>query len=792
MIHPTLFRARIWLLAFVGATGLCFSVAADTPDTVAPTTNSWRLPRAEAEDGQIAFWTAYLLQKYHYSHQPFDDRISSQFLDSYLEALDPQHMHFLQSDLNGFDRYRTNLDNMLVTRSGTGDVSPGFEVFGRYIERLRERVEYVDELLKKEKFEFNTDERIAVDRRESPYPADLNEARELWRQRLRFEYLQEKLTLQDKKAKADKGESKPDAEPEVPLHDKIVDTLSHRNTRALKRFADWDKNDILGIYLTALSRVYDPHSDYFNRTQLEQFKISMNLQLFGIGAELRAEDGYCKVAKLLPGGPAMKSKKINAEDLIVAVAQSNAAPVDVVDMDLTKIVQMIRGPKGTLVRLTLAPAGKKSERTEITLIRDEIPLEDQAAKGRIIDMPNGKGVTRLGVITLPSFYAPMLDGSAAARKDVLGKYTSIDVAKLLSKFKQENVKGVILDLRYNGGGSLEEAIKVTGLFIKEGPVVQVRDMDGTVQVDKDTDSSVAYDGPLIVFTSRFSASASEIVAGALQDYGRALIVGDISTHGKGTVQTVQSLRPLMRLSETDPEPGALKFTIRKFYRASGGSTQLEGVNPDIVLPSRFNYSKDIGERALDNPMPWDEISSAKYTPVNTVQPYLAELLKRFTHRISTNQDFVYIREDIEEYRKAQADRTISLNEQQRIKEQEEAEQRQKARDKELRARKESEEKVYELTLKQAELPGLPAPLQKTNTVASAELDEMMELSAALGDHVAKDDEDDEEKLLTFDWNAAYLQEAQRIMVDYLDLLAKPSPIAANQRELNPAISTDRN
>ncbi|MBC8094410.1 MAG: carboxy terminal-processing peptidase [Akkermansiaceae bacterium] len=745
--------------------------------------------RVGQEEGQIAFWTASLLKNYHYSHHPFDDSISSQFLDRYFESLDPQHLHFIQSDLNQFERYRTNLDNLTLTRSGVGDVSPGIEIFNRFMDRLQQRVAYVDELLKQEKFQFNTDERISVDRRETPYPQDLKEAKALWHQRLRFEYLQEKLGLESKATKA----KAPKTEPAKSVHDQIVDTLSHRYHRTLRMFTDWDKNDVLGIYLTALSHVYDPHSDYFNREQLDQFKISMNLQLFGIGAELRSEDGYCKVARLLPGGPAMKSKKINPEDLIVGVAQSNQPPVDVVEMSLTKIVQLIRGPKGTEVRLVLSPAGKKADRMEVTLIRDEIPLEDSAAKGKIIEMPNGKtGNVRLGVINLPSFYAPMMETSPGTIKDALGKYTSVDVAKLLSKFKQEGVGGVILDLRYNGGGSLEEAIRLTGLFIKEGPVVQVKGIDGGIQVDKDTDPGIAYDGPLVVLTSRFSASASEIVAGALQDYGRALIVGDSSTHGKGTVQTVQNLRPLMRLSETDPEPGALKFTIRKFYRASGASTQLKGVMPDIVLPSRLNYSKDIGEAALENPLPWDVIQGAKLEKLNLVQPYLAELMKRSSDRIATNQDFVYVREDIEEYRKAQADKTISLNEKQRLKENTDAEARQKVRDKELRARKDPEEKVYEITLKNADLPGLPPPVQKTNSLAAkTEIQapgtndvETAVVKALEADIVEPgQDADAEEKLLAFDWNVANLTEAERILIDYLALFPKRSPMIADQKEV---------
>jgi carboxyl-terminal processing protease len=748
------------------------------------------------EDGRIAFLTAKLLEQYHYSHHTFDDSISSQFLDRYLESLDPQHLHFLQSDLNHFERYRTNLDNLTVTQKGVGDPSPAFVIFKRFMQRLKERVAYADDLLKNEKFQFNTDERIAIDRREAPYPKDLKEAKNLWRQRLRFEYLQEKLGLEStnklgglKPGLTNSIAEKKPVEPAKSVPEQIVDTLSHRYHRTQRIFTDWDSDDVLGIYLTALTHVYDPHSDYFNKEALDGFKISMNLQLFGIGAELRSEDGFCKIERLLAGGPAMKSKKITAGSYIVAVAQSNQPPVDVIDMSLTKVVQLIRGPKGTQVELTLTPGAKSSERTTLTLIRDEIPLEDQAAKGKVIELPNGKGgTTRIGVINLPSFYAPMMDAIASTKKEVLGKFTSVDVAKLLTKFKQENVSGVILDLRYNGGGSLEEAIKVTGLFIKDGPVVQVKDIEEKIQVDKDTDPTVVYDGPLVVLTSRFSASASEIVAGALQDYGRALIVGDSSTHGKGTVQTVQSLKPWLRPTDPDAEErAALKFTIRKFYRASGASTQLKGVMPDIVLPSRWNFSKDIGEASLENPLPWDIIPTARYDKVNMVQPYLSELLKRSNARIATNQDFVYVREDIEEFRKQQADKTISLNEKTRLKEKDESEARQKARDKELRARKESSEKVYELTLKQADLPGLPPPVQKTNSLALKTTFNISGTNAVTAVKPAPtdimespEDVESEDKTPAVDAN---LNEAERILMDYLLLLSKQSPLFATQDSL---------
>jgi len=355
--------------------------------------------------------------------------------------------------------------------------------------------------------------------------------------------------------------------------------------------------------------------------------------------------------------------------------------------------------------------------------------------------------------------------------------TSADVAKLLDKFKQQNVRGVILDLRGNGGGSLEEAIKLTGLFIKDGPVVQVEASDGTIQVDEDRDPSVAYDGPLIVLTSRSSASASEIVAGALQDYGRALVVGDSSTHGKGTVQNLNSLRPFLRMAETDTnDPGALKVTIRKFYRASGASTQLKGVMPDIVLPSVLNYWKDIGESSLENPLPWDTIPSTKYEKLNLVQPYLSGLLKRSTERVATNQDFAYVREDIEEYRKQQADKTISLNEKQRLQEAQETEARLKARDKERLARPEPDEKVYEITLKQAARPGLPPPLQRTNSLAmkttpgggsGAAIASPAAAATPAAPAVSDDPDDPRPPAVDVD-----LVEAEHIMADYVSLLPK--------------------
>ena len=466
-------------------------------------------------------------------------------------------------------------------------------------------------------------------------------------------------------------------------------------------------------------------------------------------------------------------------------------------MNLNKAVQLIRGPKDTMVRLKIVgPAASAATSTEITLKRDEIKLEDSAAKAKIIELPNPEnGVSlRLGVIDLPSFYAPFDLGArrmelAKSGEGNAPKTTTADVLLLLKKLKDENVAGIILDLRRNGGGSLEEAIKLTGLFIKEGPVVQVRSFDPAnhnkenIEQEPDRDPTVAYGGPLIVLTSKFSASASEILAGALQDYGRAVIVGDASTHGKGTVQSVNPLSNYLRLPASfTNDPGALKLTIKKFYRASGGSTQLKGVVPDIILPSIFNESKEFGESAQENPLPWDTIKSAEYEKLNLVSPYLTELRKNSQQRVAKDREYDYVREDIEQYRKLQADKTVSLNEKKRLKEKEELEARQKSRDKERSARKESLDKVYELNLKQAALPGLPAPTsaQKTNGLAKFTTPDpahtnATEAAEADAPEIKRGDDADEEKPAVPD---VALLEAEHILVDYISVLPRPDLLTA--------------
>ncbi|MDB6031347.1 MAG: prc [Verrucomicrobiales bacterium] len=650
-----------------------------------------------ANDGTIAKVVATILERGHYLRQPFNDEISAKFLDRYLDSLDNLHIYFLQSDLKEFEQYRNSLDDLILKE---GDLSPARVIFKRFRERVQQQYDYANEQLKNEKFKFDSDDKFVLNRKTLARPADLNEAKQFWRERLRYEYLQEKL-----------NKEKPE---------EIVKIISRRYTRVLRAIMEYDNEDVLEIFLTALSRVYDPHSDYMGKSQLENFSIGMKLSLYGIGALLASEDGFCKIKELKPG-PAQRSKKLKPNDRIVAVAQGNEAPVDVVDMKLNKVVELIRGPKGTEVKLTVIPgdATDPSARNVISLVREEIKLEDQEAKAKLYEGDvNGKTM-RWGVIDLPSFYAGFdLEGK---KTDGEQKSTTTDVAKLLKKLMEENVAGVVLDLRRNGGGSLEEAINLTGLFIPEGPVVQVRDSEGNKTVDRDRDPTMLYKGPLIVLTSRFSASASEILAGALQDYGRALIVGDSSTHGKGTVQSLIQLKPYMRQfgMPANQEPGALKVTIRKFYRASGASTQLKGVTPDIILPSVNNFL-EVGESSLENPLPWDTIAAAPFDKLNMVEQYVDELKKRSDKRITSDKDFTYIKDDIERFKKTQAEKSVSLNESVRLKEKQEADERAKARKKELASRPEPKEKIWDITLKLAGSPGLPDPIAHTNLVKRAD------------------------------------------------------------------------
>ena len=723
---------------------------------------STNLPLAPGpNDARIAYLTARLLEEFHYSQQLMDKDVSVRFFDGYLDGLDPRHENFLQSDLAEFASCRTNLDTFTVGANTTANLTPAYAIYRRYLERIRQHADYVNELLSQDKFKFNTGEHIQLDRRHAPYPRDLAEARQLWSQRLRFEYLQEKLSREISPTNSNVVLPLPKS-----ATTEISDTLARHYRWNLRMATNWNSVDVLQAYLNALAHAYDPHSDYFNTQHAQDFSIDMSLSLFGIGATLIEDDGYCTINSFVHGGPAEKSKQLHEKDRIVAVAQGNQPFVDVVDMELNRVVQLIRGPKGSQVRLTISPMDDRAVRRLVTLVRDEIKLEDKEAKAQLIERPDGHGgKVRLGIIDLPSFYATIdLPGNS---DHPAAKSVTADVARLIKKFKSEKVAGIILDLRGNPGGSLEEAVKFTGLFIKDGPVVLARSPEGSVNVDSDTDASVLYDGPLVVLVNRFSASASEIVAAALQDYGRALVVGDVSTFGKGTVQNLNPLKFLIQPAAATNDPGTVKITVRKFYRVSGASTQLKGVLPDIMLPDIWNYSTQVGESSLENPLPWDVIPkedydklNLNYAKLNQVQPYLGNLRLHSAARLATNQEFIYVRQDIDEFLKKQTDKTASLNERERLEERQAADARQKKRDAERAARKAPDVKIYELTVKTADEPGLPPPLGETNIVGTVKSPaDINALAAASAKPPAPPAPD------------AMLEETKQILEDYIPLLS---------------------
>ncbi len=756
---------------------------ASSPGSEKPASQSTNASPVDLKPGpdaaRIAYVTAKMLEGYQYLRRPFDSTISTRFFDAYLTSLDPQHSHFLQSDIDEFSAYRTNLNRLTVPRRGLADTHPAYEIFERYFDRLREHVAYVDEALKTETFDFASDERIPSNRHDLPYPKDLNEAKKIWDQQLRYSYLMEKIARETRKTNASPSTASSTNSTEKSgthksMSEDIADTISKSYHRTLHVFEDWDSSDVLNAYLEALARSYDPHSDYEGPQDYEEFAMQMNLSLFGIGAILKSQDGYCTIEEVM-NGPAKLSGKIKVDDRIVAVAQSNQPPVDIFEMPINKAVRMIRGPKGTEVRLTIIPAGASdSTRQVVTLVRDEIKLENGEAKGKIIDMPVNDGKTvRLGVIDLPSFYATI-----DAQGNPTPKSTTADVAALLKKFREQKVAGVVLDLRRNGGGSLEEAIRLAGLFIKEGPVVQIRHWDGQVDVRDDTDPSIAFSGPLILLTSKFSASASEIVAGALQDYGRALIVGDTSTFGKGTAQQLFYLSKIPALADLTRDPGTLKLTNSKFYRASGASTELRGVAADIVLPSLWNDSSEVGENMLDNHLPWDTIESSTFEKVNMVQPDLQELARRSTERVATNKEFTYLKEDIARTQKQREEKSVSLNEKQQLDDRARVVSQHEAREKERATRKIVEPTVYDLTIALAAAPALPAATPHTNDVSGT--DGQADSDFGLIPRNRSSDRDEFGEAVTSEAEhaeVAKMDEAEHILMDYI-ALSKPGQNAS--------------
>ncbi len=667
-------------------------------------------PKPTPDAGRIAHLTAKLFEQAHYNHHKLDDALAARFLRKYIEALDYTRMFFRQSDLQEFERYRA----MLTSRTLADDASPAFEIFERYEQRVEQAVGWAKEFLKQPP-DFSNDEKIQIDRTKAVWPADEAAARELWRLRVKHELLQEHL-----------NKTKPE---------EAIRLITRRYDRMLRSIREMDADDVGEAYINSLCHAYDPHSDYLGKSELKNFEITMKLSLFGIGAVLKSEDGYTKIVSLVPGGPADMSRQLKVDDRVVAVAQGEDEPVDVVDMKLNKVVEQIRGAKGTKVRLTVIPASApdSSVRKVVTLIREEIKLTEQEAKAKVIEHgSNGAGpVRKLGVIEVPSFYA---DTDRDRNADTNAVSTTRHVAMLIEKLQAQRVDGIVLDLRRNGGGLLDEAVALAGLFIKQGPVVQVKDFRGRIQILDDEDPKVAYDGPLLVLTSHLSASASEIFAAAMQDYGRAMVVGDKKTFGKGTVQT---MLPMANWAFGDAKAGALKLTTQKFYRIAGGSTQHRGVIPDIILPSIYD-SREIGESALDNAMPYDEVSAAVYSRDPVRHQELAELRRRSTERLQKDRDFAYIQDDIARVAQQIKEGYVSLNLAKRQQEKKADENRTDSRKKERKSRNMPEPKLTEIVLH-------PLPPTASTAAATTKPTAAAKVPRDDSSDTDEDDEDDPKK-----------------------------------------------
>jgi carboxyl-terminal processing protease len=630
---------------------------------------------AKSDADQICVSVGRLLEEGHYTHQQLNAEVSQKFLRNYLELLDFSHLFFTQKDVDALTaKYGTALgDDVLL-----GNLRPAYEIYDLYQKRVDERVAKIKELLK-QPMDFNTNATVELRREKVPWPMDEAEADQLWRGRIESELLQEKL-------------SEHPIEPGPQL-------VARRYDRIARNVHEEDREEQVKLYLDALAQTYDPHSEYLSKADFKNFNIQMGLSLVGIGAMLRTEDGYAKIESLVPGGPAQTDGRLKVGDRITAVAQGNSAFVDVRDVRLDKVVEMIRGKKGTRVRLLAIPANAAdpSQRKNVELVRDEIKLKDQEARADIIIKKDENGnPMKLGWLTLPSFYADM---------DRHSKSTTRDVLALLKRLKKENITGLVVDLRRNGGGSLEEAISLTGLFLKSGPIVQTKGSNGNIAISSDPDPSIAYSGPLIVLTSRQSASASEIFAAALQDYGRAVIVGDKQTFGKGTVQTILPIgRFTSLLGSRNDDDGELKLTIQKFYRVAGGSTQLHGVASDIVLPTLTDLP-EFGEGALKNCLPYDEVPKARYTRWSNPL-FIDELKRRSSERVQHDQEFHYVMEDMERLRHKLDENRISLNEDARRKEIQDEKLIKETRSKERLARHEEEPNIYRLTLDTVDKPNL--------------------------------------------------------------------------------------
>ena len=591
-------------------------------------------------------WLVEALEKAHYSKVSIKNLDRDGFIDHYLQKLDNQKLYFINSEVEGFKK---SYEPTLVTYFEQGNLFPGFEIYNSYktnsLKRIKWAIEFLTEYPK-----LDSNRTYAPDRTELDWASSVKELDETWKNLITFEFLNETL------AKLDTNET--------------LDDISESNLTAakqesqkvlLKRYSRWQKNleefeagDVQELYLTALTQMFDPHTTFMNLKEKEKFDQQMNNEFVGIGARLSDEDGYCTIKGLLPGGPAEASRELETNDIILKVAQSDGDFVDVVDMKLPKIVELIKGPKDTVVRLEIRPVNNPSTSKVVSIIRDKIKLTENLASGKIHQVQNGKKIKRIGVVELPSFYGSSGNGPKATD----------DVEEIISKFKNSGIEGIILDLRRNGGGYLSEAVNLAGLFISRGPVVQVKNTDGSIRKKFDFNPKLAWNGPLAILVSRFSASASEIVAGALKNHSRAIIIGDPTTHGKGTVQSLIQMNLPFNFNHANIKKSAAKITIQKYYLPSGSSTQIYGVESDIVMPT-INTFRPIGESDLDYALKSDTIP-----PVNSRRPqneFVYDIhnlmkLKEFSQkRQNTYEEFDYLNDSVEWFKQKQKEKVMSLN-----------------------------------------------------------------------------------------------------------------------------------
>jgi carboxyl-terminal processing protease len=616
-------------------------VTAAVPPATAPANTSAATPQLKplVAQTQAALWASRVLARYHYKATPLDDALSEKIFDRYFKSLDAEKLYFVQGDIDQFAPMRSKLDDAINNEN----LTLPFAVYNLYTQRFGERMAYARTLLKG-KFDFTSDETVQLDREKAEWPKSDDEVKDLWRKRVKNDWLRLKLAGKDDKA--------------------IRETLDKRYENYVTRIRKLNNEDVFQMFMNAYAMAIEPHTNYLGPRSAENFDISMRLSLEGIGATLQSRDEYTVLRELVPGSPAALSGKLKPGDRVVGVGQGTSGPiVEVLGWRIDDVVALIRGAKDSTVRLDVLPAdaGTDGKHVVIALVRKKISMEEQSAKKSIIEVKDAGVKRRIGVISLPTFYQ---DFEARRKGDKDFKSATRDVARILAELKKDKVDNVLIDLRNNGGGSLTEAVELTGLFIDKGPVVMQRTADGKIDVESDTQAGLAWDGPVGVLINRGSASASEIFAAAIQDYGRGLIIGEPS-FGKGTVQTMLALD---RFAPSDKvKYGELKMTIAQFFRINGGTTQLRGVTPDIKLPVTADI-ENFGESSYDNALPWVSIKPANYVPSGDLKELFAPLQKRHEARIAKDKDFQYLQEDIAEVTKLRKDNVISLNEAVRRKE----------------------------------------------------------------------------------------------------------------------------